>query len=379
MQPQRDIPLAPLTTFRLGGKARYFVAVKSDDEVAEAMAWADEAHVSEVFILGGGSNLVVADSGLPGLVLHVGIKGISIDDRGSSATIWAGAGESWDDLVRFAVDRELVGLECLSGIPGSVGATPVQNVGAYGQEIAQALACVVVFDRKTRTRRTLHQSECEFGYRDSVFKNKEPDRYIVLRVEFQLARRAPDPVRHREIQAYLQEQDLPTPNGRQIRQAILALRAKKSLLFHPDDPLSRNAGSFFLNPIVTNEVAQRIQATLPNESMPLWETSDGRKKLAAAWLIEQSGLPRGYQFGSVGLSPHHCLVIVAHARAEAADVVAFANQVRTSVKDKFGVTLIPEPHFWGFSHFESGLPLLNDSGPDTLGSAPWRVSAAEQT
>jgi len=374
MQPQRDVALAPRTTFRLGGKARYFVEVKSDDEVRSALIWADDANISEVLILGGGSNLVVADTGTPGLVIQTGQKGLNIDDRGATARIRANAGECFDDLVRYAVDRELVGLECLSGIPGSVGATPIQNVGAYGQDIAQTLASVTVFDRIGRNQLTFSQQECQFGYRDSRFKSLEPDRYVVLCVEFQLRRGDPAPLRNRELASKIEIEGILRPSVRQIRQAVIELRAAKSMLADAENPLARSAGSFFVNPIVPRQEAHRISTLSPNHNMPSWDMPDGNVKLAAAWLIEHSGTPRGHRLGPVGLSPYHCLVIVAHARCEAADVIAYAHQIRSNVRDKFGVELVPEPRFWGFGRIESGLPVLDsDEGPRTLDSASWQV------
>jgi UDP-N-acetylmuramate dehydrogenase len=371
MQPLRDVALAPLTTFRLGGKARYFIEVTNDEEVAFALKWADDAHVSEIFVLGGGSNLVVADTSLSGLVIHTAQKGIYIDDRGSSALVRANAGERWDDLVRYCVERELVGLECLSGIPGLVGATPVQNVGAYGQDVGQTLSKVTVFDRKLRQKSTFTHDECALGYRDSRFKSHEPDRYIVLSVEFQLNRGTPEPLCHRELCAQLNAQGIISPSVRQIRQVVLAVRSQKSMLADPEDPLARSAGSFFVNPIVSKERALAVQSSCPDYLVPSWEMPDGRIKLAAAWLIEHAGFSRGKRFGSVGLSPHHCLVIVAHERAEAADVVRFAHQVRQGVHKRFGIELSPEPRFWGFDQLEAGLPSLDDDGPATLGSASW--------
>jgi UDP-N-acetylmuramate dehydrogenase len=373
MQPQRDVALAPLTTFQLGGKARYFIEARTDEDVADALCWSDEAHVSEILVLGGGSNLVVADTVLPGLVIRTAQKGIYVDDHDAYATLRANAGESWDELVRFSVDRELVGLECLSGIPGSVGATPVQNVGAYGQEVAQTLSKVSVFDRKARQRLTFTRDDCAFAYRDSRFKSLEPERYIVLDVEFRLNRGTPAPPRHRELGAQLAAQGVTVPTVREIRQAVLAVRKRNSMLADREDPWARSAGSFFVNPIVSKEQATRVQAKCPGLTMPNWETPDGRIKLAAAWLIEQSGFSRGFRAGPVGLSQHHCLVVVAHERADASDVIAFAHQIRDGVFQTFGVELIPEPRFWGFEQFESGLPVVDDAGPATLGSASWRV------
>lgn len=350
MQPQRDVLLAPLTTFRLGGRARYFIEVSSDDELASALRWADEAFVNDIFVLGGGSNVVVADTPLSGLVIRINQKGMSLDDHGTRATLRACAGESWDEVVRFAVERDLSGLECLSGIPGSVGATPIQNVGAYGQEVSQTIAKVIVFDRRRRLRLAFGRSDCAFTYRDSRFKSIEPDRYIVLRVDFELTRGAPEPVCHPELLAQLAGHSAPTVH--QIRQAVLAIRARKSMLADPHDPNARSAGSFFVNPIVPPSTATYIQSRRKHLKMPRWPMLDGNVKLGAAWLIEQSGFKHGQRFGNVGLSPYHCLVILAHEGAEASEVVAFARRIRQSVLAQFGVRLSPEPRFWGFDPLE---------------------------
>jgi UDP-N-acetylmuramate dehydrogenase len=353
----------------LGGKARYFVEVTSDAEVDDALRWADDAHVNKVLVLGGGSNLVVSDSGTRGLVIRAAQKGVSLEDRGNVATLSANAGESWDSLVQFSVERELVGLECLSGIPGTVGATPVQNVGAYGQEVSQTLSAVTVFDRQNRKRVTFTRDECRLSYRDSRFKTLEPDRYIVLNVEFRLNRGEPAPVRHRELVAQLAEQRSALTDVGAIRQAVLALRKQKSLLADPEDRWARSAGSFFVNPIVSKEQAESAQSRRPELTMPRWEMADGRVKLAAAWLIEQSGFHHGYHLDRVGLSPHHCLIVVAHEYATCTDVIRFARHIRDVVLAKFGIFLVPEPRFWGFERFESGLPTIDEEGPTTHGSS----------
>lgn len=372
MQPQRDVQLSPLTTFRLGGKARYFIEATSDDDVSRALTWAEEAHVRDVYFLGGGSNVVIADSGTSGLVVRMSQRGIQIDDRGTFANVRVAAGESFDDLVRFLVDRELVGLECLSGIPGTVGATPIQNVGAYGQEVAQCISQVVAFDRETRTQQVIRQDACQFAYRDSLFKSKAPDRYVILSVEFHLRRGEPAALRNRELTDLLARQGIERPTLRQIRSGVLELRASKSMLARPDDPNARSAGSFFVNPIVSREEAEHVQQVAGPNVVPRWDMPGDRVKLAAAWLIEHSNLPKGFRLGPVGLSPHHCLVVVAHDCCEAADVVALSHHIRLSVRDRFGVELTPEPRFWGFESMDAGLPLLRGaSGSRTLDSGAW--------
>jgi UDP-N-acetylmuramate dehydrogenase len=361
--------MAKLTTFQVGGPARYFYEGQQRSELVDAVKWAADARVN-LHVLGGGSNVVIADTGLPGLVLHVATRGISMDQRGASIFVRAEAGEPLDDVVRYAVQHELCGLECLSGIPGTVGATPIQNVGAYGQDVAQTVVNVSVYDRELGELRTFNREQCEFGYRDSRFKSREPDRYLILSVEFELQRYLAPPIRHPDVARAVAAMNQRQITAEQIRTAVLELRQQKSLLNPNDGSVPRSAGSFFLNPIVdaktTLALKQRFGAELPTYPM-----TDGRTKLPAGWLIEQAGFSRGQDAGNVGLSAHHCLVIVAKERAQAEDIIAFAHEIRQAVHAKFAIELVPEPNFWGFLHLEAGLPALEELAPPTLGSASW--------
>ena len=370
IQPQRDISLAQYTTFQLGGRSRYFFEATSDDEVAQAVAWSTDAKL-ELYILGGGSNLVVADSGVSGLVLKIATSGISEEDLGYRAS----AGVPWDDLVLYAVDRDLAGIECLSGIPGFVGATPIQNVGAYGQEIAQTLTRVTVLDRTTMNRLTLTRDQCRLSYRDSRFKSSEPNRYVVLNVEFELFRVRPRPTRHRELKARLSAHGLENPTVQDVRRAVIELRQSKTLVIGATSDPQRSAGSFFVNPVVDAEVAQALLAR-EGPAMPVFPEANGKAKLSAAWLIEHAGWKRGTRDGNVGLSIQHCLVLVAHERAEAQDIVRLAQRIRAAVFERFNVELRPEPSFWGFDDFDRGLPNLDEDAPPTLGSASWPTRSA---
>jgi UDP-N-acetylmuramate dehydrogenase len=371
-QPLRDIPLARYTTFQLGGKARYFFEATTQDEIAEAIGWAIDAGIVP-HVFGGGSNLVVADSGISGLALRVATLGIFAEDHGKVATIRANAGVVWDDLVRFAVERELSGIECLSGIPGSVGATPIQNIGAYGQEVAETLTRVAVYDRIDRRRLSLERDECEFGYRDSRFKSREPDRYVILGVEIELQRLAPAPIRHGELAASLAAIGRRPPSVQEVRTAVMNLRRKKGMLADLSAGELRSAGSFFVNPVVEADVAAKLVQRVGPE-MPIFPQADGRIKLSAGWLIEHAGLPRGQRDGNVGLSPYHCLVLVAHERADAHEVIAFAHRIREAVRERFSIELRPEPNFWGFDPLDHGLPVLDERAPPTLGSPSLPVS-----
>jgi UDP-N-acetylmuramate dehydrogenase len=339
-----DVPLAPLTTLELGGSAGFFARAESEETMAEALRWA-AARGLPVFVLGGGSNLVVADAGFPGLVLQAVPRGLDFQDDGR---VVAAAGQPWDALVAEAVGRGLAGLECLSGIPGLVGATPIQNVGAYGQEVSETIAGVRVLDRATGDVIELPPAACAFGYRDSAFKHA-PDRHLVLAVTFALRPGGAPTVRYPELQ-----QGLAGPASlAQVRATVLALRRKKSMVLDPADENRRSAGSFFMNPIVPAAEAARVAAQAVADGLvadaaqvPRFPAGD-RVKLAAGWLIERAGIARGYRRGPVGISSRHALALVHHGGGRTADLLALAREVRDRVLDRFGVRLVPEPVFLG--------------------------------
>ncbi len=347
MELREQEPLGPRTTLGVGGKARHFALARSETDVIDALAWA-KARGLPVRVLGGGSNLVVADSGFDGLVIGVELRGISSSAPSGDAVLSARAGEPWDDVVESAVRRGLAGLEGLSGIPGSVGATPIQNVGAYGQEVAETIRSVRAVDRETLTPVELTAKACRFAYRDSFFKSEAPERFVVTEVRFALDQRPPSAVRYPDLQRELARQKLDAPTLAQVRAAVLAVRSEKSMLLDPADPNGRSCGSFFLNPIVAPEDVARIQLQAEGAALPTYPQPDGRIKLAAGWLIERSGFNKGLRSGHVGLSTKHALAIVAHAGATATEVRRFAEQIRAGVQARFGVALTPEPNFWGF-------------------------------
>ena len=347
-------PLAPLTTFGLGGPARFFAEVTEPAHVAEALAWAKEQDLP-VFILGGGSNLVVADEGFPGLVLHMRTRGQTWTKVGTKAgSAWqveVQAGEAWDDLVAHAVQRGAAGIECLSGIPGTVGAAPVQNIGAYGQEAAETIQSVRVLDRATLDLRDLPPGECDFGYRTSLFK-REPCRFVILSTTHGLAADGRPALRYAELASAFAGQLAPTLA--EVRQTVVNLRRKKSMVYDEADPNRRSAGSFFTNPIVTAGTAEAIAdravaAGLPPtpSDMPRFAQTDGQVKLAAGWLIERAGLPKGFRMGPVGISSRHALALVHHGDGRTADLVKLALHVKGAVLERFGVELVPEPVFLG--------------------------------
>lgn len=333
------VPLAPLTTLGIGGPARHYTRIGASEQLARALAWARDRDL-DVLVLGGGSNLLIGDRGFPGLVVHVVIDGVEYAVAGGSTEVTAGAGESWDGLVAAVVGRGLAGVECLSGIPGFVGATPIQNVGAYGQEVAETIVRVEVVDRNTAEVLSIANAECAFGYRDSRFKQADRDRYIVTSVTYRLENDGAPAIRYPELRRHLEITGVEQPSLGAVREAVRAIRRRKSMVVDTADPDSRSAGSFFTNPIVTSEVADRVGI----EGMPRYPAGD-HVKLSAAWLIEQAGFARGHVAGNVGLSTKHTLAIVNRGGGTAREVVALADEIRRRVNDRFGVELVPEPVF----------------------------------
>ncbi len=345
MIPLEHVVLAPYCTMGVGGPARYVVDAADEAAIADALAWAG-ARGLPTRILGGGSNVLIADAGVDGLVVHVGVRGVETRRDGASILVTAAAGESWDDLVRLAVDRGWAGLECLSGIPGLVGATPIQNVGAYGQDVSETITAVRALDRTRGRVVTLAGADGAFAYRDSAFKSGEPGRWVVLAVTYRLTPDGAPAVRYADVERGLREAGVAVPTLAHVRETVLRVRRAKSMVLDPVDPNRRSCGSFFTNPIVSAGEAARVQAALPDAAMPQWPQPDGRIKLSAAWLIERAGFARGLRRGPVGLSTRHTLAVVAHDGARAADIVAFARHLQDVVAARFGVRLTPEPVFW---------------------------------
>ena len=346
MTPKEHVPLAPYCTMGVGGPARFFVDAEDEATVADAWTWAQSRGVA-LRVLGGGSNLVVGDAGVDGLVVRVGLRGIETADQGNDVVVSAGAGEPWDALVAVSVECGWAGLECLSGIPGLVGATPIQNVGAYGQEVGETLVTVRALDTRSGRVVSLTHADCRFSYRDSLFKSGEPGRFIVLGVTYRLRREGEPTLRYAEVAAHLGARGVRRPSLAEVRTSVLAIRRSKSMVIDPGDENARSCGSFFTNPIVTVAEADRVQALTGEAVMPRYPQSDGREKLAAAWLIEHAGFRKGQRQGPVGLSTRHALAVVAHAGATASDVVGFARRIQHDVEARFGVRLTPEPVFWG--------------------------------
>lgn len=349
LEVRNDVPLAPFTTMGIGGPARDFAAVTTVDELREAIGLA-RGRSEPIFILGGGSNLLVADRGFDGLVVHVALRGMTVEGVGESATVRVAAGEPWDDFVALAVRNGWAGVECLSGIPGSVGATPVQNVGAYGQDVSETIVRVEVLDRSDGLVRTLTNDECRFGYRASLFRNVERERYVVTAVTFRLRVDGEAAVRYRELQKVLDERG----NGRcdlaLVRDAVIAIRRRKGMVLDPQDPDTRSDGSFFVNPVIPMAELDALRSRFgESEWRSGFPDDDGNVKVSAAWLIEHAGFAKGFVMGRVGLSTKHTLAITNRGGATAAEVVALMEAIQSGVRDRFGLELRPEPRFVGFS------------------------------
>lgn len=337
---REGVALAPLTTLELGGPAEWFAEVGDLEQLREALDFAASRKLP-VTVLGGGSNVLVADEGVAGLVLRPLVRRLDIDDGGR---VVVGAGEPWDLVVAATVDRGLAGFECLAGIPGLAGATPIQNVGAYGQEIGDTLVEVLAWDLQQGRLERIPAAECGLGYRSSRFK-QEPGRWVVLEVEFQLRPGGPDRPRYPELAARLG----PSPSLAEVRDVVLELRRSKSMVIDPADPNRRSAGSFFVNPVVSPELAEQVAAaSSAGAEMPRWSMGDGRVKLSAAWLIEQAGFPRGSRRGAVGQSTRHALALVHHGGGTARELINYAEAIQAAVLGRFGVSLTAEPRFLGF-------------------------------
>ncbi len=339
-----EVPLSQFTTIRLGGNAQYFVICRTLDEIVSAVSFFQTTGFP-LMILGGGSNVVFSDNGFRGLVLKVDLKGISVRDEGGSAVLTASAGEAWDDVVRFAVDNNLAGIECLSGIPGSVGATPIQNVGAYGQEVKDTIVSVRVLDRQSLGIVDIAAAECKFGYRRSRFKGEDRNRYVVVEVSYRLIPSGEPTIKYAELKEYIEsgrsrEAKAPGSGLADVREAVLALRRRKSMVVDPEDPNSRSVGSFFLNPVLSKdeyEVFLEKSKHFGFDRVPSF-ASEGGTKVPAAWLVENAGFQKGMRKGGVGISANHALALVNYA-GTSKELMELASDIEEGVREKFGIAL----------------------------------------
>ena len=344
--------LAPFTTFGIGGPARWFAEAESEEQVIEAVFWARDKSLP-LFVLGGGSNLLISEAGFDGLVLHIGLSGVEVEntqDLSGQVLYRVAAGEDWDRFVQRTVDDGRAGVECLAGIPGTVGGTPVQNVGAYGQEVASAIDRVRAFDLQQQTIVELTAADCGFAYRRSRFNTKDRSGFIVTRVDYRLTHDGAPTLRYAELQkAFAADAK---PSLREVADAVRRIRRSKGMLLEEGQPNCRSAGSFFKNPIVSEEQIELIAASsvkrpprFPAGPEPEYA---GRVKIPAAWLIEQSGFTKGYTMGSAGVSTLHTLALVNRGGATARDILALAEQITSAVASRFGIRLEMEPVLVGF-------------------------------
>lgn len=342
--------MAPLTTLGIGGAARWFVQARSETEIAEACAWARQRGLP-LFVLGGGSNVLIADAGFDGLTLHVALDGIELNDE----LLRAAAGVSWEQCVRRSTDADLAGIECLAGIPGTVGGTPVQNVGAYGQEVASVIECVRAFDREADVFVEFTNFECGFAYRRSRFNTTDRGRYVVTRVDYRLKAGGAPTVRYPDLARELREID--RPGLLEVAAAVRRIRKNKGMLMIEGDPNCRSAGSFFKNPVVAADrvpqIAEKGAGLSWTKVPPQFAAGPGQVKLSAAWLIEEAGFYRGYRLGRAGLSGKHTLALVNYGDADkggatAAEILALAEKIQAAVNERFGIRLELEPELIGF-------------------------------
>ena len=345
---QENVPLAPFTTLGVGGLARFFLHAGDVGQVQAAVHFARQRDLP-LFVLGGGSNLVVADEGWPGLVLRVALTGLETAGGNGKTIFTAGAGEDWDQFVARTVASGCAGLECLSGIPGTVGGTPVQNVGAYGQEVAQTIESVEVLDLLHGEVRELCNQACGFSYRTSAFNSSERERYIILRVSYGLEPGGEPSLRYTDLQKFFAGRGRPTLA--ETREAVRQIRAGKGMLIVPGDPESRSAGSFFKNPVLTAAEYERLRerAGALGLEVPSYPALEAQHKVSAAWLVEHSGFRKGYARGPVGISSKHALALVNRGGARARDVLALQCEIQDKVEAAFGIRLRTEPVYVGFA------------------------------
>jgi UDP-N-acetylmuramate dehydrogenase len=335
MQFLESVSLASYTTFGIGGPAQWFAEATSEEDVTAAFAFAGRRGLA-VFVLGGGSNLLVSDRGYAGLVLRVGLRG----HRHDGDAFHVAAGESWDAFVSQAVSLGYGGIECLAGIPGTVGATPVQNVGAYGQEVAETITAVRAYDTESEQFVTLTATECGFAYRRSIFNTEQRGRYVVTEVSYALRPQAMPHLEYADLQRRFPAGSPPSLEA--VSAAVREIRHGKGMLIVPGEPDCRSAGSFFKNPVVDRAHYERIAAE-SETPVPSYPAGEDHVKLPAAWLVEQAGFQKGFGEGPAGISSRHTLALVNRGGAKASDVLLLATQILQGVYKKFGVTLEMEP------------------------------------
>ncbi|MBA3269863.1 MAG: UDP-N-acetylmuramate dehydrogenase [Acidobacteria bacterium] len=362
MTPRSDVALAEWCTMGVGGPARWFVEARTESDVCNALAWA-RARRAVVHVLGGGSNVVMADAGFDGLVIKVDLRGVASSPLGAREIYSAGAGEPWDPFVAVTVAGSCAGLECLSGIPGQVGGTPVQNVGAYGQDVSGCITRVHAVDRRTLQPTLFSNAACHFRYRTSAFKREGGGRYVITRVEYALERDAPPTIAYADIVNYFEQRGETSPSVGAAREATLDIRRRKGMVIEADNPANRSCGSFFVNPLVSREQYATLQANAGSAvAVPHYVVDECMVKIPAAWLIEGAGFTKGSKRGAVGISPFQAQAIVNHGGATAADVLSLAAAIKRAVLDAYAIAIVPEPVFVGFKP-SAALQWLLDPDP----------------
>lgn len=343
LQILENVELSSYTTLNIGGNARYLVRAETEHQIASAVKFADENGL-RIFVLGGGSNVLISDAGFDGLVVQIALTGISkpVLQTGDTKLISVGAGEDWDRFVAYCVEENFAGVECLSGIPGLVGGTPIQNVGAYGQEVADTIKVVRCFDRKARKLVTLSNANCGFSYRSSIFNSTHRERYIILSVTFTLRPNGEAKITYKDLLELFKGR---SPSLARVREAVLNIRRKKSMVIDPEDANSKSVGSFFKNPFVTGEKLNAIKSSMGQ--VPHFEFG-GMFKIPAAWLIEKAGFKKGYSLGNAGISSNHTLALINRGGASAIEIIVLKERIQEAVGAKFGIDLQPEPVFVGF-------------------------------
>ncbi len=345
MQVLEQVLLAPYTTFGIGGPARWFVEASTENQVLEAVNFAKEQNVP-LFVLGGGSNLLVSDDGFPGVVLHISLKGVEQRSRESATLFSAAAGEDWDAFVNIAVGENCGGIECLAGIPGSVGGTPVQNVGAYGQEISETIRSVRALDLQTMRYVEVGASECGFAYRCSIFNTSHRGHYVVTRVEYELRSGVAAVISYTDLKRYFKDKSS-SPTLTEVSAAVREIRRQKGMLLVPGDPDCRSAGSFFKNPVISSDHFAQILAKADSAGVPHYPAGEGHIKVPAAWLLDQAGFHKGSAFGRAGISSKHTLALINRDGASSADIAVLRDAIIAKVAEKFAIHLEPEPIWVG--------------------------------
>lgn len=345
MEIRKHVSLAPMTTLGVGGPASFFAEARSEEEVRRALDFAGQGEVP-VFVLGGGSNLVISDEGWPGLVIKMAIAGIDSREEKGRTLITAGAGADWDAVVAESVKLNCAGVECLSGIPGTVGGTPVQNVGAYGQDVAETIISVRALELESGEMRELSNAECEFTYRTSRFNGADRGKYLLTRVTYALSQGGRPKLEYADLKKHFAGREAEA-TLHEVREAVKEIRRSKAMLIVEGDEDARSAGSFFKNPVVDAAHYERISAS-SKSAVPKYPAGNGRVKVPAAWLVEQSGMQKGFVLGHVGISRRHALAIVNRGGARASEVMTLKNLIQEKVRQRFEVELTTEPVFVGF-------------------------------